>query len=83
MQYGRDQLEAITGEIEGKSEEEVRAYAKVFWQRAKDLTEWERILKNIERGEQRIQRQVLSSAFLTCCLTGSSISLPARAGPCF
>ena len=58
MQYGREQLEDITREVEGKSEEEVRKYAAAFWERHQELNDWERIIKNIERGEQRIQRQV-------------------------
>jgi SWI/SNF-related matrix-associated actin-dependent regulator of chromatin subfamily A member 5 len=35
----------------------VRAYSKVFWERYTELNDYERITKNIERGEQRIQRQ--------------------------
>ena len=58
VQYGREQLEDITREVEGKNEEEVRKYAAVFWERHQELSDWERIIKNIERGEQRIQRQV-------------------------
>jgi SWI/SNF-related matrix-associated actin-dependent regulator of chromatin subfamily A member 5 len=29
----------------------------VFWDRYQELNEWEKIIKNIERGEQKIQRQ--------------------------
>lgn len=57
MQYGRSAIQDVTREIDGKSEEDVRAYSKVFWKRYKELNDWERIIKNIERGEQRIQRQ--------------------------
>ena len=56
-QYGRAALGEITREVDGKSEEEVREYAKAFWARYKELNDWERVIKNIERGEQRIQRQ--------------------------
>jgi SWI/SNF-related matrix-associated actin-dependent regulator of chromatin subfamily A member 5 len=35
----------------------VRAYSRVFWERYTELNDYERITKNIERGEQRIQRQ--------------------------
>ena len=56
-QYGRNALAEITREVDGKSEEEVRAYAKAFWERHKELNEWDKVIKNIERGEQRIQRQ--------------------------
>jgi SLIDE len=36
---------------------QVRAYSRVFWERYTELNDYERITKNIERGEQRIQRQ--------------------------
>lgn len=55
--YGREALPQITSEVEGKSEDEVRAYALVFWKRYRELSDWEKIIKNIERGEQKIQRQ--------------------------
>ncbi|GAX78211.1 hypothetical protein CEUSTIGMA_g5653.t1 [Chlamydomonas eustigma] len=54
--FGRNALTQIAGEIEGKSEEEVRQYSKVFWQRHKELSDWEKVTKNIERGEQKIQK---------------------------
>ncbi|CAG9463301.1 unnamed protein product [Pedinophyceae sp. YPF-701] len=54
--YGRNEVRDIAREVEGKSEAEVRAYHEVFWKRFKELDEWERILKAIERGEARIQR---------------------------
>jgi SWI/SNF-related matrix-associated actin-dependent regulator of chromatin subfamily A member 5 len=44
-------------EIEGKTAEEVRAYNDVFWQRFKEVSEYKRILGNIERGEAKIARQ--------------------------
>mmetsp|Transcript_40687 Transcript_40687/g.90456 ORF Transcript_40687/g.90456 Transcript_40687/m.90456 type:complete len:1088 (-) Transcript_40687:511-3774(-) len=55
--YGRQALTQIAAEIDGKTEEEVRQYAAVFWARYKELNDWEKIYKNIERGEQKIQRQ--------------------------
>lgn len=55
--YGRDNLQAIASEIDGKTEEEVKVYAKIFWKRYKELNDWEKIIKNIEKGEQKIQRQ--------------------------
>lgn len=36
---------------------QVRAYAAVFWKRVGELNDAEKIIKNIERGEQKIQRQ--------------------------
>jgi SWI/SNF-related matrix-associated actin-dependent regulator of chromatin subfamily A member 5 len=29
----------------------------VFWSRYQELPDWEKVIKNIERGEQKIQRQ--------------------------
>ncbi|KAL3157174.1 hypothetical protein ABBQ38_001414 [Trebouxia sp. C0009 RCD-2024] len=57
--FGRHAIPEITKEIEGKTEEEVRTYSKVFWKRYKELGEdqGEKYIKQIERGEQRIQRQ--------------------------
>ncbi|CAD7696105.1 unnamed protein product [Ostreobium quekettii] len=55
--YGREDIVNLTKEIDGKTEEEVVAYKTVFWQRYESLNDWERIVKNIERGEQKIQRQ--------------------------
>jgi len=34
-----------------KTEEEVEAYSKVFWERIDMLSEKERVIKNVERGE--------------------------------
>ena len=55
--YGRENLTDICKEIDGKSEEEIRSYSKVFWDRVHELTESEKWLKQIEAGEQKIQRQ--------------------------
>jgi hypothetical protein len=30
---------------------------QVFWARHQELPDWEKVIKNIERGEQKIQRQ--------------------------
>lgn len=55
--YGRTALTAIANEIDGKSEDEVRRYSEVFWRRYGEVADFERHVKNIERGELRIQRQ--------------------------
>ena len=36
---------------------QVRAYAKVFWERSEELTDLDRVLSIIEKGEQKIQRK--------------------------
>lgn len=55
--HGRENIDAIAKEVESKSEEEVKAYAEVFFKRYKELHDYERYIKQIERGEQKIQRQ--------------------------
>ncbi|RZC52459.1 hypothetical protein C5167_020887 [Papaver somniferum] len=55
--YGRSDIKSIAAEMEGKTEEEVQRYAKVFKERYKELNDYDRIIKNIERGEARISRK--------------------------
>ncbi|KAL0367688.1 UNVERIFIED_CONTAM: putative chromatin-remodeling complex ATPase chain [Sesamum radiatum] len=55
--YGRNDIMCIASEMEGKSEEEVERYAEVFKERYKELNDYDRIIKNIERGEARISRK--------------------------
>ena len=55
--HGRENLDAICKEIEGKTEEEIRSYAAVFKERGHKLNDADRIFKTIEKGEQRIQWQ--------------------------
>ncbi|KAF5452378.1 hypothetical protein F2P56_027382 [Juglans regia] len=55
--YGRNDIKSIAYEMEGKTEEEVERYAKVFKERYKELNDYDRIIKNIERGEARISRK--------------------------
>ncbi|XP_039128543.1 probable chromatin-remodeling complex ATPase chain [Dioscorea cayenensis subsp. rotundata] len=55
--YGRNDIKSIASEMEGKTEEEVQRYAKVFRERYKELNDYDRIIKCIERGEARISRK--------------------------
>jgi len=56
--YGRDDNENICKDVEGETPEEVRAYAAVFWERCNELTDIDRIMGQIERGEAKIQRRI-------------------------
>ena len=55
--FGRDDMESISKEVEGKTADEVIEYAAVFWERCHELTDCDRIMAQIEKGEQRIQRR--------------------------
>ena len=52
--HGRTNLKAIAEEIEGKTFEEVVEYSKVFWERCKELPDYDKLVGTIEKGEQRI-----------------------------
>ncbi|KAK3730906.1 hypothetical protein QZH41_012611 [Actinostola sp. cb2023] len=56
--YGRDDMESVCQEVEGKTPEEVREYAAVFWDRNDELQEIDRIMAQIDRGESKIQRRI-------------------------
>ncbi|GLV35654.1 Imitation SWI [Carabus blaptoides fortunei] len=55
--YGRDDIENIAKDVEGKTPEEVMEYSAVFWERCHELQDIERIMAQIERGEAKIQRR--------------------------
>lgn len=55
--FGRDDIESIAREVEGKSPEEVMEYSAVFWERCNELQDIERIMAQIEKGEAKIQRR--------------------------
>jgi SWI/SNF-related matrix-associated actin-dependent regulator of chromatin subfamily A member 5 len=56
--YGREDLDSISKEVEGKTPKEVFEYAKVFWDRYNELQDSERLIGQIEKGEAKIQRRV-------------------------
>ncbi|KAI0223995.1 chromatin remodeling complex Adenosinetriphosphatase [Massospora cicadina] len=68
--HGRNNLEAIAAEVEGKSFDEVKGYHAVFWRKyteiggkraSKALTrrrlDHEKLLESLERSEERLRRQ--------------------------
>ena len=55
--FGRDDIENIAKEVEGKTPEEVMGYSGVFWERCAELQDCDKILAQIERGEAKIQRR--------------------------
>lgn len=55
--YGREDIDNIAKEVEGKFPEEVVEYSQVFWDRCHELQDIERIMTQIERGESKIQRR--------------------------
>ncbi|KAI0179302.1 SWI/SNF family of DNA-dependent ATPase [Hypoxylon sp. FL1284] len=54
--YGRNDYERIAEEVDNKSAAEVKAYAKVFWQRYDEIADHNRYLQVIETGEERMRK---------------------------
>lgn len=54
--YGRDDLPNIAKEVD-KPVERVKEYSEVFWARYTEIPNYEKLLKIIERGEQRNKKQ--------------------------
>ncbi|KAM0454670.1 hypothetical protein ACHAPV_005579 [Trichoderma viride] len=54
--YGRNDFSGISNEIDSKTPAEIRAYAKVFWQRYTEIHDYPKYLKVIEDGEERTRR---------------------------
>lgn len=55
--FGRQDPDGMAEEIEGKTVDEVKAYNEVFWVRFAEVSDYKRVLGNIERGEAKIARQ--------------------------
>ena len=47
--YGRKDVDSISLEVEGKTPDEVKEYAKVFWSRYGELAEKDKVIAQIER----------------------------------
>lgn len=54
--YGRNNYEGIALHCQNKNATEVRQFAKVFWQRYKEIAEWPKFIKHIEDGEEKLKK---------------------------
>lgn len=54
--YGRTNYEGIAMQCQNKNATEVKQYAKVFWQRYKEIAEWPKFIKHIEDGEEKLKK---------------------------
>nr|XP_031859137.1 uncharacterized protein CI109_005487 [Kwoniella shandongensis]KAA5526209.1 hypothetical protein CI109_005487 [Kwoniella shandongensis] len=55
--YGRANLDKVAAEIPDHSEEAVREYADVFFERYQELKDWEKHMDRIRIGEEKIKEQ--------------------------
>lgn len=54
--YGRNNYEAISYEVDSKSPQEIKQYAKVFWKRYTEIANYEKHTSAIKEGEQKAKR---------------------------
>jgi hypothetical protein len=55
--HGRKNRAAVAKSVEGKTVEEVEEYADAFWKFGpKELKDWPKIMKNLEKAEARVAR---------------------------
>ncbi|CAD8176649.1 unnamed protein product [Paramecium octaurelia] len=55
--YGKDAYEKIQEFVKSKTLDEVKAYAQAFWERIDGLSEKDKIVKQIERGQKLIEQK--------------------------
>ncbi|KAF2643616.1 hypothetical protein P280DRAFT_467614 [Massarina eburnea CBS 473.64] len=53
--FGRKNYAGISEEVDGKTAEEIEAYAKVFWKKYKTLDNWQKAINVVEEGESRVR----------------------------
>jgi SWI/SNF-related matrix-associated actin-dependent regulator of chromatin subfamily A member 5 len=54
--FGRTDYEGISTEVDSKTPQEIKQYAKVFWQRYSEIAEYTKALKTIEDGEEKLRK---------------------------
>ncbi|KAK9313181.1 SNF2 family N-terminal domain-containing protein [Lipomyces starkeyi] len=54
--YGREDIEGIASEFEGKTIEEIEQYSKVFWERFTEIDGYDKYIAQIEAGEERTRK---------------------------
>ena len=54
--FGRTDYEGIASDIDSKTPQEIKTFAKVFWQRYTEIHDYTRYIKVIEDGEERTRR---------------------------
>ncbi|EPZ34649.1 hypothetical protein ROZALSC1DRAFT_27044 [Rozella allomycis CSF55] len=54
--FGRNNFVEIEKEVETKSLDEIKDYSKVFWSRITELSDHEKIVSSIEKGELKLKK---------------------------
>eukprot|EP00357_Protocruzia_adherens_P031034 CAMPEP_0115046438 /NCGR_PEP_ID=MMETSP0216-20121206/48748_1 /TAXON_ID=223996 /ORGANISM="Protocruzia adherens, Strain Boccale" /LENGTH=1110 /DNA_ID=CAMNT_0002429517 /DNA_START=236 /DNA_END=3568 /DNA_ORIENTATION=+ len=53
--HGRSDFKKLIENLPSKSEEEIKEYSKVFWEHVEDLTDHQKIIRNVEKTEKTIE----------------------------
>jgi len=59
--FGRREADAIVKDVAaatGKELAEVERYHRTFWERLREVSDWQKLVERVERGEQKIQRRI-------------------------
>ncbi|OWB71217.1 hypothetical protein B5S31_g902 [[Candida] boidinii] len=56
VKYGRSNIESIASKFEDKTIEEVKEYAKVFWERFSEIEGFEKYIQQIKTGEDKMRK---------------------------
>ena len=62
--FGRKNWDGIATEVDSKNIEEIQAYAREFWKRYTEIADYDKYIKAIEAGEERIQKNILHRELL-------------------
>lgn len=56
--FGRNDINSVANNVEGKTPAEVFKYNEVFWKRYREIQDYERIIAQVEKGEAKFQQNV-------------------------
>ena len=54
--YGRNNFDGISEEVDGKDVKQIKAYAKVFWNKYKEIENYQKYIDTIEAGEEKTRK---------------------------
>ena len=62
--YGRKAFDQIAQDVDSKETSDIKEYAGVFWQRYKEIANWERHVSAVEEGEKKTRRVAMQRDLL-------------------
>ncbi|KAK2739858.1 hypothetical protein FQN57_006434 [Myotisia sp. PD_48] len=62
--FGRTNYEEMATEVDSKTPAEIKEYAKVFWKRYTDILDYNKYIRVIEQGEEKLRKMNQQRKFL-------------------